>query len=81
MEDKDIEYEWSLFTASVAAAASCGFWAVYASMGSNPRTARWMPEIREAIRLKKKAFTVLLTWRTPETVAGYHRPGRGQLWL
>ena len=79
MEDEGIEHEWLVFTASVAdaAAANCGFRAMCASRGGNPRTAWWMPEIREDVRLKKKAFRVLLT----QTAAGYHRPGGGQLRL
>ena len=32
--------------------------------------------MREAVRLKKEAFRVLLTRRTPETVAGYRQARR-----
>ena len=78
VEGEDIEHEWSVFKASIAdaAAASCGFRAVGSSRGGNPRTAWWTPEVREAVRLKKEAFRVLLSRRTPETVAGYRQARR-----
>ena len=32
--------------------------------------------MREAVRLKREASRVLLTWRTPRTVAGYRQARR-----
>jgi hypothetical protein len=73
-----IEPEWAVFKASIAeaAAASCGLRVLGSSRGGNPRTPWWTPVVREAVRLKKEAFRDMISWRTPDSVAGYRQARR-----
>uniref|UniRef100_A0A8C5CRJ5 Reverse transcriptase domain-containing protein n=1 Tax=Gadus morhua TaxID=8049 RepID=A0A8C5CRJ5_GADMO len=73
-----IEPEWAVFKASIAeaAVASCGLRVLGSSRGGNPRTPWWTPVVREAVRLKKEAFRDMISWRTPDSVAGYRQARR-----
>jgi len=42
-----------------------------ACRGGNPRTDRWTPAVKEAVRLKKEAFQSWLAQGSPETADGY----------
>lgn len=55
---------------AVAAALSCGCKGLGACHGANPRTRRWLPELKGAITLKK-SYQVLLACGMPETADGY----------
>uniref|UniRef100_A0AAQ4S6N9 Reverse transcriptase domain-containing protein n=1 Tax=Gasterosteus aculeatus aculeatus TaxID=481459 RepID=A0AAQ4S6N9_GASAC len=74
----DTEPEWSMFKTSIAeaAAVSCGLKVLGASRGSNPRTPWWTPVVREAVRLEKEAFRVMISGGTPEAVAVYRQARR-----
>ncbi|XP_077956447.1 uncharacterized protein LOC120824534 [Gasterosteus aculeatus] len=78
VEVGDIEPEWSMFKTSIAeaAAVSCGLKVLDASRGGNPRTPWWTPVVREAVRLKKEAFRVMISGGTPEAVAVYQQARR-----
>ncbi|KAK7915389.1 hypothetical protein WMY93_011150 [Mugilogobius chulae] len=50
-----------------------------ACRGGNPRTRWWMPEIRDAVKLKKECYQALLTCSTPKAVTGTGMPSVQQL--
>lgn len=54
----DFELEWTMFKASIVEAAvkSCGQKVIGGCWGGNFSTRWWTPEVKEAIKLKKKAF-------------------------
>ncbi|KAI3371232.1 hypothetical protein L3Q82_023536 [Scortum barcoo] len=85
-EAGDTESEWTMFSASIVDAAtvrSCGRKVSGACRGGNPRTRWWTPEVRDAIRLKKKesyramlASVGLLTQLTGTGRPSKLQPGR-----
>ncbi|KAI3355624.1 hypothetical protein L3Q82_017913 [Scortum barcoo] len=73
-EAGDIESEWTMFSASIvdAAVRSCGRKVSGACRGGNPRTRWWTPEVRDAVRLKKKeSYRTMLACGTPDAVDRY----------
>lgn len=51
----DVEFEWTMFRASIVEAAtkSCGLKAVGSCHGGNPRICWWTPVVREAVKAVK----------------------------
>ncbi|KAI3374958.1 hypothetical protein L3Q82_021490 [Scortum barcoo] len=75
-EAGDIESEWTMFSASIvdAAVRSCGRKVSGACRGGNPRTRWWTPEVRDAVRLKKKeSYRTMLACGTPDAVDRYRQ--------
>ena len=74
----DIESEWTMFSASIveAAARSCGRRVSGACRGGNPRTRWWTPDVRDAVKLKKESYRVLLAHGTPEAADRYRQAKR-----
>ena len=74
----DMESEWTMFSSSIvnAAVRSCGRKVSGACRGGNPRTRWWTPEVRDAVRLKKESYQVMLACGTPEAVDGYREAKR-----
>uniref|UniRef100_H2MWP2 C-type lectin domain-containing protein n=1 Tax=Oryzias latipes TaxID=8090 RepID=H2MWP2_ORYLA len=74
----DIESEWTMFSTSIvsAAARSCGRKVSGACRGSNPRTRWWIPEGRDAVKLKKESYQAWLACGTPEAANRYRQSKR-----
>ncbi|XP_061740413.1 uncharacterized protein LOC133541215 [Nerophis ophidion] len=74
----DIESEWTMFRTPIVEAAdrSCGRKVVGACRGGNPKTPWWTPTVRDAVKLKKESYRVLLAHRTPEAVDRYRQAKR-----
>ncbi|TWW74363.1 Sodium- and chloride-dependent GABA transporter ine [Takifugu flavidus] len=69
----DIEFEWTMFRASIVEAADrcCGRKVVGACRGGNARTCGWIPAVRDAIRLKKEPYQAIGACGTPEAADRY----------
>ncbi len=74
----DIESEWTMFSTSIvdAASRSCGRKVSGACRGGNPRTRWWIPEVRDAVKLKKESYRAWLACGTPEAADGYRQAKR-----
>ncbi|XP_061739961.1 uncharacterized protein LOC133540908 [Nerophis ophidion] len=74
----DIESEWTMFCNSIVKAAdwSCARKVVGACRGGNPKTRWGTPAVRDAVKLKKESYRVLLAHRTPEAVDRYRQAKR-----
>lgn len=57
-----MESMWTIFSSSIAdvAALSCSNFVVGACCNGNLKTCWWTPAVKEAVRLKKKAFKAWL---------------------
>ncbi|KAM9812086.1 uncharacterized protein ACBT44_011417 isoform 1-T7 [Syngnathus typhle] len=71
-EAGDIEFELTLFRASIVEAAdrSCGRKVIGACRGGYPRTRWWTPAVRDAVKLKE-SYRAVLACGTPEAADRY----------
>ena len=77
-EAGDIEFEWTMFSASIVdvAVRSCGRKFSGACHGGNPRTWWWTLEVRDAVKMKKESYRAWLAQGTPETAKEYRQAKR-----